>query len=224
MKKKFLISPLLVFLFLINGCKKDEKPPDPLSDSEGNTYQTVRIGDQVWMAENLRSTRLNDGTDIPLVTDADSWKDLTGPGRCWYNNDESSYKSIYGALYNGFTIATGKICPAGWHVPDKQEWKNLSDFLGDSLVAGGRMKESGTEHWLSPNKGADNSSGFTALPSGIRYFEGTFATITYSACFWTATDISGDEEWYAGLYYADSAITLNHRNKKHGFSVRCLKD
>jgi len=214
----------LVVFIVMNGCKKDDKPADPVSDAEGNTYQTVKIGDQIWMAENLRSTSLNDGTVIPLAAGPGSWAELTTPAYCWYNNDEPSYKNIYGALYNGYTISSGKICPAGWHLPGKEEWINLRNFLGDSLIAGGSMKESGTEHWLTPNKGADNSSGFTALPGGLRYFEGTFAAITFSACFWSSTENSDGEQWYAGLYYTDPALTLNHRNKKHGFSVRCIKD
>jgi len=96
---------------------------------------------------------------------------LTTPGFCWYNNDSVSFKETYGALYNGYTINTWNICPAGWHVPEKQEWLTLRDFLGDSLTGGGKLKETGTSHWLSPNTGADNSSGFTALGGGIRYFE-----------------------------------------------------
>jgi len=224
MKKLLLIIPLLVFIFLMKGCKKDDKLPDPVSDAEGNSYQTVRIGDQVWMAENLRSTRLNDGTDIPLAGSPGTWAELAAPAYCWYNNDEPSYKNIYGALYNGYTVSSGKICPTGWHIPDKEEWINLGNSLGDSLKAGGSMKESGTEHWLSPNKGADNSSGFTAMPAGLRYFEGTFAAITNSACFWSSTENSDGDQWYAGLFYTDSSLTLNHRNKKHGFSIRCIKD
>jgi uncharacterized protein (TIGR02145 family) len=224
MEKQILVLGFILFVCLTNGCKKDDNNTGPVSDTEGNNYSTVKIGNQVWMAENLRATRLNDGTAIPLTSDADTWRNLTSPSYCWYNNDEASFKDTYGALYNGYTISTGKICPTGWHVPAKEEWLTLTGVLGDSLTAGGKLKESGTEHWFSPNKGADNSSGFTALPSGIRYFEGTFASKTYISCFWISTDISADEEWYAGVSYADAAATLNHRNKRHGFSVRCLKD
>jgi uncharacterized protein (TIGR02145 family) len=224
MRPSNLLSALLILVFCSGGCKKEEATgSDPVSDTEGNVYSTITVGSQIWMAENLRATMFNDGTNIALTTDAEKWNNLSGPGYCWYNNDET-FRSEYGALYNGFTIATGKICPTGWHVPDKKEWQILSSSLGDSLKAGGKLKEAGTEHWLSPNKGADNSSGFKALPAGIRYFEGTFASIAYSTCFWSATDIASDEEWYAALYYADAALTSNHRNKKHGFSIRCLKD
>jgi uncharacterized protein (TIGR02145 family) len=219
-----LILILVVITLFTTGCRKQDKPGVPLSDIEGNTYKTVKIGTQVWMAENLKTTILNDGTDIPLITDADSWGNLSTPGFCWYNNDGASFKDTYGALYNGYTINTGKLCPAGWHVPEKEEWLQLRDFLGDSLKGGGNLKEAGTAHWLSPNKGADNSSGLTALGAGIRYFEGTFASILSYSCIWSATQFASDDEWYTGLYLNDSAFSIDHRNKKNGFSVRCLKD
>ena len=100
----------------------------------------------------------------------------------------------------------------------------MRDFLGDSLKGGGNLKEAGTAHWLSPNKGADNSSGLTALGAGIRYFEGTFASILSYTCIWSATQFAYDDGWYTGLYFNDSAFSIDHRNKKNGFSVRCLKD
>ena len=95
-----LILILVVITLFTTGCRKQDKPGVPLSDIEGNTYKTVKIGTQVWMAENLKTTILNDGTDIPLITDADSWGNLSTPGFCWYNNDGASFKDIYGALYN----------------------------------------------------------------------------------------------------------------------------
>jgi uncharacterized protein (TIGR02145 family) len=215
---------LITFALFFTGCKKDEKPPGLVTDIEGSTYKTVKIGTQVWMAENLKTTRYNDGTDIPLITDGTIWGKMTTPGYCWYNNDEASFKDIYGALYNGFAIDTGKLCPVGWHVPGKEELENLRDFLGDSINGGGKLKEAGTVHWLAPNKGADNRSGFTALPAGIRYFEGTFASVLSYTCIWSATEIATDDEWYLGLYFAEAGFIMDHRDKKHGFSVRCLKD
>ncbi len=223
-KSSSLILILVVISLFTTGCRKQDKPGVPLSDIEGNTYKTVKIGTQIWMAENLKTTILNDGTDIPLITDDNSWGNLSTPGFCWYNNDGASFKDTYGALYNGYTINTGKLCPAGWHVPEKEEWLELRDFLGDSLKGGGNLKEAGTAHWLSPNKGADNSSGLTALGAGIRYFEGTFASILSYTCFWSATQSTNDDEWYTGLYFNDSAFSIDHRNKKIGFSVRCIKD
>jgi uncharacterized protein (TIGR02145 family) len=226
MKKKnsSLILILAILTLFYAGCRKDPKPPDPVNDIDGNTYMTIKIGDQLWMSENLRTTRLNDGTEIPLTKGDDAWHNLITAGYCWYNNDEASFKDPYGAIYNGFTVASGKLCPAGWHVPEIEEWRALRNFLGDSAKAGGKLKESGTAHWLSPNKGADNRSGFTALPAGIRYFEGTFATVLSYSGIWSATEVAHDEEWYAGLYYGEAGLTTNHRNKKYGLSVRCLKN
>jgi uncharacterized protein (TIGR02145 family) len=215
---------LAVFAYFLTGCKKADKPPDPVSDIEGNTYKTVKIGTRIWMAENLKTTKLSDGTDIPLITEAASWSDLATPGFCWYNNDPVSFKDTYGALYNGYSVVTGKLCPDGWHVPELAEWQALSEFLGDSLKGGGKLKEAGIIHWLSPNKGADNSSGFTALGAGLRYFEGTFASLLSYTCIWSATVTATDNEWYTGLYFNDTAFIIDHKNKKHGFSVRCLKN
>jgi uncharacterized protein (TIGR02145 family) len=219
----FILILAIITLFY-TSCKKDPKQPDLVTDIEGNTYKTAMVGDQLWMAENLRTTRLNDGSEIPLTKDEDAWRNLKSSGYCWYNNDEATYKNPYGAIYNGYTITSGKLCPVGWHVPEIEEWRTLRNILGDSAKAGGKLKESGTAHWLSPNKGADNSTGFTALPAGIRYSEGTFASVLSYSGIWSATEIANDEEWYAGLYYGDATLVTNHRNKKYGLTVRCLKD
>jgi uncharacterized protein (TIGR02145 family) len=228
-----VIFSLFTLALLIPGCKKDEKPPAPVADFEGNSYKTVKIGAQIWMAENLKATKYKDGSAIALISAGDNWSNLTSPGYCWYNNDEASFKNTYGALYNGYTINTGKLCPDGWHIPSTDELRVLREFVGDSTKSGGKLKESGTSHWLAPNKGATNSSGFTALPAGIRYFEGTFASNQSYAGIWSATATghdyhdshdTQDEEWYISLYYADASFILDHRNKKYGFSVRCLKD
>lgn len=223
-KNSKLLFTLAVFLIFLAYCKKTEKPIVPLADVEGNTYKTVKIGTQEWMAENLKTTRFADGTDIPLVKDAGAWSNLTASGYCWYNNDETTYKLPYGALYNGYTIVTGQLCPSGWHVPFKEEWLQLRDFLSDSLKAGGKLKEAGLTHWLSPNKGADNSTGFTALPAGLRYFEGTFSSILSYTAFWAAADSTGNDAWFAGLYYADAGFVIEQRIKNHAFSVRCIKN
>ena len=219
-----VILILAIFILFYTGCKKDPKAVDPVTDIEGNTYKTIKIGDQLWMSENLRTTRFNDGADIPLTKDDDSWHNLKSSGYCWYNNDEASFKDPYGALYNAYTVASWKLCPSGWHVPSIDEWRTLRDFLGDSSKAGGKLKESVTVHWISPNKGADNRTGFTGLPSGIRYFEGTFASVLSFSGMWSATEASDEEEWYIGLYYAEAGLITDHRSKNYGLSVRCLKD
>jgi uncharacterized protein (TIGR02145 family) len=227
MKNKISSYTLIIVSLMIFAisCRKDiVKPPDTVKDIEGKVYKTVLIGTQVWMAENLKTARFNDGTDIPLIEDDLTWSSLTTSGFCWYNNDAASYKDTYGALYNGYSVSTGKLCPEGWHVPDKTELLQLRDFLGDTLQGGGKLKEAGTSHWLPPNKGADNNSGFTALPAGIRYFEGSFASLLNYTCFWSATETGAADKWYIGLYYGDARVIIDHRIKKHGFSVRCIKD
>ena len=225
MRKSISLFILIVaaVTLLFNWCKKAEKPPEILIDPDGNTYKTVTIGKQVWMAENLQTTTLNDGTVIPPVEDTLLWSNLTTPGYCWYNNDASSFKAAYGALYNGYAVTTGKLCPAGWHIPEKQEWMELRDFLGDSATCGSKLKEAGTAHWLTPNTGADNSSGFTARGAGIRYFEGSFSSVLSLTSFSSATLTENNELWYTGLYYAGADFLIDHRNKNYGLSVRCLK-
>jgi len=125
-----------------------------VSDIDGNYYKTIQIGSQIWMAENLKTTRYNDGSNIPLVTDNTAWSNLTTPGYCWYNNDAATYKNVYGALYNWYAVNTGKLCPSGWHVPSEYEWTLLVNYLGGVYAAGGKLKETGTTHWYSPNAGA----------------------------------------------------------------------
>jgi uncharacterized protein (TIGR02145 family) len=222
-KNPLYILILMVLCVFITGCSKAEKLPDPVVDIEGNSYKTVKIDNRIWMAENLKTTKYNDGMEIPLTEDAGAWNNLMSDGFCWYNNN-SSNKSPYGAIYNGYAAVTGNLCPTGWHVPSIDEWRELSRFLGDSIKAGGKMKEPGTDYWLSPNQGADNSSGFNALPSGIRYFEGTFSSIQTYTGIWSSTEVAQMDMWCAGLYYAESSLSLNHRSKKYGFSVRCIKD
>lgn len=216
----FLFAVLLIITF---SCSKGNKSPVPVSDFEGNIYRTVKIGDQEWMAENLRSTRLNNGKEIPLISDSATWENLTTPGFCWYNNDAGN-EDPYGALYNGYAIDSGKLCPTGWHIPGKEEWQQLITFLGDTTVAGGKLKETGTTHWHIPNTGADNNSGFTATGAGVRYFEGSFASLMNYNGIWSATETGSDDKWYLGLYYGNASVTIGHRNKNYGFSVRCIKD
>jgi uncharacterized protein (TIGR02145 family) len=218
----FYVQLILTCLFF--SCKKDENYTPPVKDIDENTYKTIRIGTQVWMAEDLRTTRYNDETDIPLVEDSVGWNTLDSPGFCWYNNEKESYKDTYGALYNAYTVNTGKICPTGWHIPSKEEWLQLRDFLGDTISGGGKLKEFGTVSWLPPNTGADNSSGFGAMGSGIRYFQGSFKAIHTFTSFWSSTEINDDGQWYLSLYYRNASIAISHVSRKHGFSVRCLKD
>jgi uncharacterized protein (TIGR02145 family) len=220
----FILIPFSLLLLLSECKKENEKAPGPVTDIEGNIYKTIKAGSQIWMAENLKSTLLNDSTAIALVTDSEKWRNLSSPGYCWYNNDDSTNRETYGALYNGYTVRTGKLCPVGWHVPVGDDWQLLKEFLVDSLSGGGKLKEPGTIHWMSPNKGATNSSGFTALPSGIRYFDGSFTAIQFYTGFWSASESGKEDALFLGLYYKDASIILGTITKKDGLSVRCVKD
>ena len=194
-----------------------------LSDIDGNVYKTIKIGTQTWMASNLQVTKYNNNTAIPLVTDNNTWKNLATPGYCWYNNDVIANKNTYGVLYNWATVNTGKLCPTGWHVPTLAEWTILITYLGGGSAsggAGGHLKEIGFLHWLSPNGGADNSSGFTALPGGYRYNDGTFHDLSFYGGWWSST-----EGEFREMNWNDGSIApyINY-NKNMGWSVRCIKD
>lgn len=211
-----------------------------VSDVDGNSYKTIQIGTQIWMAENLKTTKYNDGSSIPLVTTGVDWASLSTDAYCWYNNDVTSNKPIYGALYNWYAISSTtnggrNLCPTGWHIPSDSEWKVLEMFLGMTqeqvdatnprgTIEGGKLKETNTAHWLSPNMGATNESGFTALPGGVRHSTSTFALLTTEGCWWTITEGPSTHGWTRVLDYNLSSISRGNYNKKGGLSIRCVKD
>ena len=202
-----------------------------LTDSDGNVYQYSKIGTQVWMRENLKTTRYNDGTDIPVVADQTAWSALTSPAYSWYNNDADTYKNVYGSLYNWYAVNTGKLCPAGWHVPSFSEWLALMTFLGGGNEANGRqtggklLKESGTSHWNNPNYATDQY-GYKALPGGFRSDDGSFFYINTFGIWWA----SG--LWWAGgdngtnftMTNDSEGVSYGVAAKNTGASIRCLKD
>ena len=197
---------------------------ETVTDVEGNVYKNVAIGTQTWMAENLRTTKLSDGTPIPLVKGEAAWAGLTTPGYCWYKNEEEGFKPTYGALYNWYTVNSGKLCPQGWHIPGDEEWTKLTIYLGGEIIAGGKLKESGSTYWVEPNNAATNESGFTAYPGGFRYYDGKFFDFGFSSYWWSSKDYSATRAWFRFIYYSDGNIYRFNNNKKNGFSVRCLKD
>ena len=199
-------------------------PLGTVIDVDGNLYATVTIGTQVWMKENLKVTRLNDETSIELVTDNSKWNALSTPGYCWYNNDESTNKNTYGALYNWEAVNTGKLCPAGWHMPSHDEYILLADYLGGSNIAGVQLREAGTLHWASPNTGATNGSGFSGLPGGGRSStDVSFTDIGSAGYWWSSTEYSATQSWGLGLGF-DYIYACNCWSyKKGGGSIRCVK-
>ena len=173
------------------------------------------------MAENLKTTRFNDGTIIPVIYDYKLWSGLSSPGYCWYNNDAVKYRSKYGVLYNGYAVSTGKLCPLGWHVPSIDEWLTLTNYSGDEM-AGGNLKE--IDSWMSPNAGATNATGFKALPGGSRGNRGSFLDIGLRGHWWSSTEYASSDILNRTMSYSDSDVTGTSDHKQSGLSVRCLKD
>jgi uncharacterized protein (TIGR02145 family) len=195
-----------------------------VTDVEGNVYNTVTIGAQTWMKENLKVTKYRDGTAIPTTTS--SIYNETSPKYQWAYDGAESNVSTYGRLYTWYAATDSRgVCPTGWHLPTDAEWTTLTTYLGGESVAGGKMKETGTTHWSSPNTGADNSSGFTALPGGYRdYFGGTFYYLGYGGYWWSATEASSSNAWYRYLLYSSGGAGRGYSYEYYGFSVRCVGD
>lgn len=195
-----------------------------VQDIDGNIYNTVQIGSQTWLKENLKTTRYKDGSTIPPVSDNTVWTNLSSPGYCWYNNDASIFKALYGALYNWYTVRTGLLCPEGWHVPSDIEWTALANYLGNLTTAGGKLKEAGTNHWISPNTGATDEVGFSALPGGWRNGDGNFNWVNYGGYWWTATEHTANDSWSRNIAFDFSELYTSSITKNWGFSVRCIKN
>jgi uncharacterized protein (TIGR02145 family) len=197
-----------------------------VTDTDGNVYNSVTIGTQCWLTENLKTTRYNDGSTIPKVSDPPTWSSLITPAYCWYDNDSSTYMPSYGAFYNWYAVSTGKLCPVGWHVPADGDWTELTDFLCGNSMASAKLKESGTVHWNNPNDESTNISGFTALPGGYRsYSDGAFFSVRDNASFWSSTSDDGLNAWMRAMTnYGTTDVRVISAYKEYGISVRCLKD
>jgi len=197
-----------------------------VEDADKNLYHSVTIGTQTWMKENLKTTHLNNNIDISKITDNTEWSNLTAPAYSWYNNDELVNKNIYGALYNWYSVNTGNLCPAGWHVPSLEEWHTLVTYLEGDSIADENLRERGTIHWIFDTC-ANNNTGFTLLPAGNREADGRFFNLGLSAHLWSSFE---DYEnavqrcWNIGLEWHISKIYWTPYSSKFGASVRCLKD
>jgi uncharacterized protein (TIGR02145 family) len=204
-------------------------PGNTVTDIDGNVYTIVQIGSQHWLGQNLKVTHFNDGSEIPLELDSDAWCILTTPAYCWYNNDIAN-KNPYGALYNWYVLDEtsngGKnVCPEGWHVPSDDEWAALITYLGGPSQAGGKLKESGTAHWNSPNTGATNETGFTALPGGYRAgTNGAFVSKNEKGYWWSASENYASSGWYRNMNFNSAQVYRSHLGKVFGYAVRCIKD
>jgi len=240
--------PLLAALVIIvQGCKKDEDPipdedvivvtcPETVTDIDGNVYNVVKIGNQCWMQSNLTTTKYNDGNAIATGLNNNQWQNTTAGAYAIYD-DNTDNNVTFGKLYNGYAVATGKLCPQGWHIPTDDEFKTLELFLGLSQTEvdltgergaaeqiGGKMKA--TTLWDSPNTGASNSSGFTALPAGTRNSVGDYIVINQYTDFWTSTPYASNDNylWDHHLYYNGAGVGRIFQTKDKGYSCRCLKD
>jgi uncharacterized protein (TIGR02145 family) len=216
-----------------------------ITDIDGNTYETVQIGTQIWMKENLRTTKYSDGTAIPLVTDNAVWASnynngTTLPMMCWYNNDQATYAANkFGALYNWYAVSPNtngnkNLCPTGWHVPTDAEWNNLIAYLDpsyssnvtgtQSTTAGGKMKSTSTLYWNNPNSDASNSSGFMGFPGGYRFGNSQFYDVGNNGDWWSSSENNTNNAWFRNLNYNYGHIRRYDYDKTFGFSVRCIKD
>jgi uncharacterized protein (TIGR02145 family) len=197
-----------------------------LNDIEGNIYPLAKIGEQIWMGENLRTTKLNDGEEIPLLEGHSLWDGIDFPAYCWYENDATN-ANPYGALYSWYTVETEKLCPSGWHVPSDNEWTELIDFLGGRDVAGGKMKQTGLEYWKDPNTGASNESGFSAVAGGSVDAE-EFYAIRAFGYWWSSTlhevNFAGTMVGDVVIRYDEPGAYLSSYFADYGKSVRCIKD
>ncbi len=198
-----------------------------LTDFDGNIYHPIFIGTQVWLTENLKVTHYNDGTGIDYIDGNTPWGSISA-GAYSYYNDDTIYLADYGNLYNWFAVSDpGGLCPTGWHVPSDSDWQTLTTYLGGWLVAGGKMKESGSEHWIGLNTGADNSSGFTALPGGRRFDAGdpVYGNMGSDGFWWSGTEIDSSVSWSVSIYTTGAILNIDNMYKKTwGFSVRCIKN
>jgi uncharacterized protein (TIGR02145 family) len=221
----WLILLIIMGLIIVftNSCKKSV---DIITDVDGNDYTKVTIGTQVWMVENLKTTRYSNGDLVGTTTPAtlDISSEATPKYQWAYDGNESNV-ATYGRLYTWYTATDSRnVCPIGWHVPSDAEWTTLTTYLGGEETASGKLKETGTAHWITPNTGATNESGFTARPSGYRFFSGSYYTIGSNCFWWSSTEISTTNACFRGISYITNNVASSNFGKQLGFSVRCIED
>ena len=226
-----------ILIMLLSACQKSQTAETitVVADIEGNQYQTVQIGSQLWMAENLRSGRYCNGDVIPNVQDSIQWGNLNYGAWVHMNNNPSN-EVPYGKLYNWYAVNDQRnICPCGWHVATDAEWNTLVRYLdnnynptiigGQSIIAGGKIKAVGTQYWKEPNAGATNESGFSAQPGGSRGDFITFYGINQASYWWSASvESQGDMPYFRRVYFEDTWLDRSFGLKNFGMSVRCVKN
>ena len=184
----------------------------------------ITIGNQNWAPKNLDVVTYRNGDPIPEVQAASTWSNLTTGAWCYYENNTAN-GTTYGKLYNWYAVNDPRgLAPNGYHIPTDAEWTTLSSYIGGTVTAGGKMKEAGTSHWLSPNTNATNSSGFTGLPGGFRYSIGSFYSIGAFGYWWSSSEFNTSSALYRYLYYSGGYVDRDDLDKQNGFSLRCLRD
>jgi len=232
---KFLKFISIIIPFSISYVNAQTIEKETITDIEGNVYKTVVIGKYQWMAENLKTTKYNNGLEIPNVTGSSAWLSLTSGAYCWYNNDKSNAET-YGALYNWYAVNTGNLCPVGWRVPSDEEWKYLEGFadskytigdtiwnnsMGRGLDVGQRLKA--TSGWGSEGNGTDNF-GFAALPGGERISRARFFIMGSNGFWWSSTEFDSTSATYRCMIFCGEHMLRNRHPKTVGFSVRCIRN
>jgi uncharacterized protein (TIGR02145 family) len=229
MHQNLQIKLLFFFYFLIiqsiSSQSKYESGSTIVTDIDGNEYNTITIGEQIWMKENLKVIHYRNGDPVQNVTDDTLWAKLMTGAYCNYNKNEKN-TAVYGRLYNWQAVNDSRsIAPAGWHVPTNEEIFILAKYLGGYEKAGGKLKQADTSCWQSPNTGADNSSGFNALPAGARFGNnGSFGGIGAYALFWTSSPNGAEFAWKYSLDFDKIQLVHNYYYKWVGYSIRCIKD
>jgi uncharacterized protein (TIGR02145 family) len=214
---------LLLVLIIYSLMTYSQDTGETVTDVDGNVYHTIKIGTQVWMLENLKTTKYRSHAPIQKLIDAGKWEYDASGAYSWYNDDESS-KDIYGALYNWAAVNKGNLAPNGWHIPSIEEWQVLIDFLGGEKIAGGKMKDLGTDFWDSPNTGGDNSSGFKAIANGVKSKEGSYSFAGNRCIFWSSTGSNLLQAKTVTLMFNSPKVFIFSNSKNYGCAVRCIKD
>jgi len=215
----------MIVMGIFTGCNKKETThwETTINDIDGNIYHTMTVGGQVWLVENLRTTRYRNGDPIPNIRDSASWCHQTQGAYCNYEND-TLRSTPYGHLYNWYAVTDSrKLAPAGWHVASDAEWLGMINTLGGEQDAGGKIKEAGVGHWNPPNAGATNASGLTALPGGGR-IGGKCYNLGSNAYFWTATEHLKASAVYRNMIFDYVDVSHGSSDKRNGLSIRCIKD
>ena len=196
-----------------------------VTDADGNIYKTIKIGDKTWMAENLRTTILNDSTSINWIPDEDVWASVSSSGYCNYNNTKSlDTIATFGRLYNWYAVDSEILAPEGWHIATLEEWQELANIVGGASAAAGILREAGLTHWMSDSFISSNMYGFTALPSGNRSNEGVYQNLGGSAYWWAADTYNTYYAYRMAITSGSNELVEGYLHKRFGFAVRCVKD